>query len=108
MVNLDCETASYIIYMEGYLTQLAIYLDKSKFDLEKEEMLGAILCNDITDWAHQYKAVLIKKINKPKYKLENHEGRKWEAVSQRIYGKFWGTSKLLELIRNYDTDQLKN
>lgn len=105
---LDCETAAYIIYMEGYLTQLAIYLDKSNFDLEKEELLGALLCNDITDWAHQYKTVLIKKINRPKYKLENHEGRKWESVSQRIYGNFWGTSKLLELIKNYDTDQLKN
>lgn len=105
---LDCETAAYIVYMEGYLTQLAIYLDKSELRLKEEEVLGALLCDDIINWAHQYKTVLIKKINKPKYKLENHEGRKWDSVSQRIYGNFWGTSKLLELIKNYDADQFKN
>lgn len=101
----DCETAAYLDYMETYLKQLMLYLQKCDMAMEQEPILGVLLSEDFINWQCRYDAHLVKKINSHKCKIYTHKGRIWERAVRNVRKELWTTSKLSELIQLYEEEQ---
>lgn len=101
--NLDCVTALHLWYASRYFTQLLDYIKKNEYN-DKLPLLGVVLIADIQKWHTSFEKCLIKRINKPKNKLELHQGKKWK-IHKIKFTKMWESSILYKCINGFNENE---
>ncbi len=99
--NLPCKVALNAVYIDRYIAQLILFMKNNG----NESMLpkwGTLFIYDLKKWQKKIDKLLVKEINKHKYKLESHETKKWTRLRKKEVEKEYKNTILYYLITGED------
>lgn len=104
-IYLSYKLSAYLLYMDRYLMELALFMKEFK---EKDyPYLGLLLMLDIQKWQRDFDKAIVREINKNKLLLSSKTGWKWEFHKSRIDKKYWDGSVLKKIKDSEHTDFYK-
>lgn len=77
--NLSVKIALNLVFIDRYIRQLSLFMS----EYGKEELMpafGTIFIVDLQKWQKKMDRLLVKEINRYRYKLESHETIKWRIL----------------------------
>lgn len=101
---LDYTVAAYLYYIERYCMQLMVYA--GQYNLEYD-LLGTIVIFDIKKWQLMLEKELVKRINRPRYKVYAKTGVLWEMKKKKIMDKLWENSLLNKLLKEDKSPEIR-
>lgn len=94
---LDLMSAAYLYVFERYLMTLALFLKQRKWkDLD---VLGLIMIADVKKWERDFDRHLVKRINKPHYKVFSRHGWLWNLAKKYVEKKYLLKTELDKMMR---------
>lgn len=103
---LDTEVGAYLYYMEIYCMQLMEYLSKNGL-VNSYQLAGYIFFEDILEWQRNYEKLIVKRLNKSKYKIYTESGRQWTRAKKKVDKKLRKKSILYQLINDVDSNKIR-
>ncbi len=119
--NVSNKIALNLVFIDRYIAQSMLFI-KDNIEILNMQEWAALFIIDIQRWRIKFDKMLIKEINKHKYRLESHETIKWNKLRKKELEKqYEGTilsflltgkcnkkdRKMMNVIENYIND-LKN
>lgn len=102
---LDPDICAYLYIMQNYCMQLMEYTKKNNL-LDKYHEIGCIFFIDILNWQKNYEKLIVKRLNRSKYKIYTENGKKWERAKKKLDKKLWKKSILYKLINDVDSVEI--
>lgn len=94
---LDLMSAAYLYVFERYLMTLALFTKQRNW--QNIDMLGLVLIADVIKWERDFDRHLVKRINKPHYKVFSCHGRLWNLAKKYVEKKYLLKTELDKLMR---------
>lgn len=95
---LDLMSAAYLYVFERYLMNLALYIGKN--DCHDElGILGCVLIIDIQKWEEKFDRHLVKRINRPHYRLFSRHGWAWKIAMNYVEKKYLLNTELNKIMK---------
>lgn len=106
------EQERYLGYKES---ALLLFIDRYCFNLKKfahkyqlpYQVLGATFLFDFEEWQKCCEKILIKRINKPKYKLYDKNSNKWIREQKKMKKKLWEKTLLYKVTCGRECEELE-
>lgn len=93
-----------IIFIDRYLRQLQVY-SNGWGESQIYPYIGAWIYIDLQKWAFQFDDLLVKKINRRKYKLQSHQGWLWKKQRRKIVEQQWEETLLYAMLNGTSKDK---
>lgn len=95
---LDLMSAAYLYVFERYLMNLAMYIGKHDY-VDELDTLGCVLIIDIQKWEEKFDRHLVKRINRPHYRLFSRHGWVWKIAKYYVEKKYLLNTELNAMMK---------
>lgn len=95
---LDLKSAAYLYGIEKYLISLMLFIGHNNLQ-DHLPFIGCFVIADVQNWEKKFDKHLVKKINKPHYKLFSRHGIKWRITKWYIKKSFLNKSELHKMMQ---------
>ena len=96
---LDLMSAAYLYIFERYLMNLALYAKKYRLQ-ENLDVLGLIIIVDVQKWENKFDRHLVKRLNRPHYKLFSRHGWLWKFAKCYVEKKYLLNTELDKIMKS--------
>lgn len=100
---LGYEESAYLRYIERYCGNMLHFGGTYKIGMQK---MGLVFSRDIREWQRRFDKLLVKKINKPKYKVYTNDSKRLEKARTKVKKDLWENA-LLHKFKEMEAEKVK-